>query len=67
MCMDIFLSSGQQQPLGAPRTIQFTSEYQVLEPRVSQQGPGGPGTLRKGFLRQSLIHIGTRLGIGWCP
>ena len=68
VCMDIFLAfSGHQQPHGAPKSTQFTSKYQVLEPRVPQQSPGGSRLPQKGCLLQLLTHIGPRFGIDLCP
>ena len=46
--MEIFHSfSGHQQPPGAPKSIQFTSKYQVLELWVPQHSPGGPRIFSK--------------------
>ena len=42
------------------------SKYQVLEPQVPQQGPGGPRNPQKGFLVSLLTHIGSRFGIDLC-
>ena len=59
--------SSHQQPHGAPKSTQFTSKYQVLEPQGPQQSPGGSRLPQKGFLLQLLTHIGPRFGIDLCP